>query len=56
MLNIGFIVMALPGLALTALGWFAKSSTPRKDTPATRIGGSLVVALGVLIVLGIVNF
>lgn len=56
MLNIGFIVMALPGLALTALGWFAKSSTPRKDSPATRIGGSLVVALGVLIVLGIVNF
>jgi len=55
MLNVGFIVMALPGLVLTALGWFANPAPLRKSTPATRIAGTIVVVLGVLVVLGIVN-
>lgn len=33
MLNVGFIVMALPGLVLTALGWFANPAPLRKSTP-----------------------
>lgn len=55
MLQVGFVALGLPALVLTALGWFAGGAPKRASTPLTRLGGVIVVVVGVLIVLGVIN-
>ena len=50
----GFVFAGVPGLILTALGWFGRSGATWRSTPVSRIGGTVLLVFGVLVVLGIV--
>ena len=50
----GFIFAGVPELILTVLGWFGRSGPTWRSTPISRIGGTALLVLGVLVVLGFV--
>jgi hypothetical protein len=53
MIKLGFVLLGVPGIALTVLGWFARSSRPWPSTWFTRISGLIVLVIGVLVVFGV---
>jgi hypothetical protein len=55
MLKVGFVLLALPGLVVTALSWFASEAPHRSSTASTKIGGVALVIFGALVVFGVVS-
>lgn len=55
MIPLGFVFLGLPGLFLSFLGFFARDGDTWKPNWLTRIGGIGVVALGVVLVEGILT-
>ena len=53
MIKFGFVLLGLPGLALGAVGWFARSSRPWPSTIVTKLLGTALLIIGVLVVLNI---
>jgi hypothetical protein len=53
MIKVGFVLLGLPGIVLTVLGWFARSSRPWPSTWFTRLSGMLVLIIGILVVFGV---
>ena len=53
MIKIGFVLLGLPGILLTVIGWFARSSRPWPSTWFTRLSGLLVLIVGILVVFGV---
>jgi hypothetical protein len=53
MIKVGFVLLGLPGIVLTVLGWFARSSRPWPSTWFTRLSGMLVLIVGILVVFGV---
>jgi hypothetical protein len=53
MIKIGFVLLGIPGLALGAVGWFARSSRPWPSTIVTKLLGTALLIIGVLVVLNI---
>jgi hypothetical protein len=53
MIKVGFVLLGLPGIVLTVLGWFARSSRPWPSTWFTRLSGLLVLIVGILVVFGV---
>ena len=53
MIKVGFVLLGLPGIVLTILGWFARSSRPWPSTWFTRLSGLLVLIVGILVVFGV---
>jgi hypothetical protein len=54
MIKVGFVLLGLPGIVLTVLGWFARSSRPWPSTWFTRLSGMLVLIVGILVVFGVI--
>jgi hypothetical protein len=54
MIKVGFVLLGLPGIVLTVLGWFARSSRPWPSTWFTRLSGLLVLIVGILVVFGVI--
>lgn len=52
-LQIGFVVLAVPSLVLSVLGWFAGGGQKWRSTPVSKVLGVFVVAVGVLTVTGV---
>jgi predicted RNA-binding protein with TRAM domain len=53
MIKVGFVLLGLPGIVFTVLGWFARDSRPWPSTWFTRISGMIVLIVGVLVVFGV---
>lgn len=53
MIKFGFVLLGIPGLALGAVGWFARSSRPWSSTIVTKLLGLMLLVVGVLVVLNI---
>jgi hypothetical protein len=53
MIKIGFVTLGIPGLTLTAIGWFARSSRKWPSTILTKLLGTALLIVGVLVVLDI---
>ena len=53
MIKFGFVLLGIPGLALGAVGWFARSSRPWPSTIVTKLLGTALLIIGVLVVLNI---
>jgi hypothetical protein len=53
MIKIGFVALGVPGLTLTAIGWFARSSRKWPSTILTKLLGTALLIIGVLVVLDI---
>ena len=53
MIKFGFVLLGIPGLALGAVGWFARSSRPWPSTIVTKLLGLVLLVVGVLVVLNI---
>jgi hypothetical protein len=53
MIKVGFVLLGLPGIVFTVLGWFARNSRPWPSTWFTRISGLIVLVIGVLVVFGV---
>jgi hypothetical protein len=53
MIKFGFVLLGLPGLAFGAVGWFARSSRPWPSTIVTKLLGTALLIIGVLVVLNI---
>ena len=54
MLTFGFVFLGMPGFITTVLGWFGRSSSqPWKQNWFTRIGGLIVLVIGIFIVRGV---
>jgi hypothetical protein len=53
MIKFGFVLLGLPGLAFGAVGWFARSSRPWPSTIVTKLLGTALLIIGVLVVLDI---
>jgi len=53
MIKIGFVALGVPGLTLTAIGWFARSSRKWPSTILTKLLGIALLIIGVLVVLDI---
>jgi hypothetical protein len=55
MLTFGFVFLGMPGFLTTVFGWFGRSSSqPWKQNWFTRIGGLIVLVIGILIVRGVI--
>ena len=49
-----FVFMGTPGLVVTVLGWFGRSSSrPWPQTWFTRISGLVILIIGILMVRGV---
>jgi hypothetical protein len=55
MLKVGFVLLGLPGLVVTALSWFASRTPHRDSTALTKVGGVALVIFGALVVFGVVS-
>jgi len=55
MLKVGFVLLTLPGLVVTALSWFASRTPHRDSTALTKVGGVALVIFGALVVFGVVS-
>ena len=53
MIKVGFVLLGVPGIVLTVLGWFARDSRPWPSTWFTRISGAVILLVGVLVVFGV---
>ena len=53
MIKFGFVLLGIPGLALGTVGWFARSSRPWPSTIVTKLLGTALLIIGVLVVLNI---
>jgi hypothetical protein len=53
MIKLGFVLLGVPGIVLTVLGWFARDSRPWPSTWFTRISGAVILLVGVLVVFGV---
>ena len=53
MIKVGFVLLGLPGIVFTVLGWFARDSRPWPSTWFTRISGMIILIIGVLVVFGV---
>ena len=53
LIKLGFVLLGLPGLALGAVGWFARSSRPWPSTIVSKLLGTALLVVGVLVVLKI---
>jgi hypothetical protein len=53
MIKLGFVLLGVPGIVLTVLGWFARSSRPWPSTWFTRISGMIILIVGILVVFGV---
>ena len=53
MIKFGFVLLGIPGLTLGAVGWFARSSRPWPSTIVTKLLGTALLIIGVLVVLNI---
>ena len=53
MIKFGFVLLGIPGLAFGAVGWFARSSRPWPSTIVTKLLGTALLIIGVLVVLNI---
>jgi hypothetical protein len=51
MVMIGFVLLGLPGLALTITGWFARESKPWRSTIVSKLLGVVVLIVGLIVVL-----
>ena len=52
-LQIGFVVLAVPSLVLSILGWFAGGDSRWRSTPLSKVLGVVVLAVGFLTVTGV---
>jgi hypothetical protein len=53
MIKLGFVLLGLPGIVLTVLGWFARNSRPWPSSWFTRISGMIILIVGILVVFGV---
>jgi hypothetical protein len=53
MIKLGFVLLGLPGIVLTVLGWFARNSRPWPSSWFTRISGMIILIIGILVVFGV---
>jgi hypothetical protein len=51
MVMIGFVLLGLPGLVLSGIGWFARQSTPWRSTVASKLLGVALLIIGLVVVL-----
>ncbi|MEY3615805.1 MAG: hypothetical protein RLZZ518_806 [Actinomycetota bacterium] len=51
MVMLGFVLLGLPGLALTITGWFARESKPWRSTFVSKLLGVVVLIVGLIVVL-----
>ena len=55
MVTFGFVFMGTPSLVVTILGWFGRSSSKNwSHNWLTRIGGLIVLIMGILMVRGVI--
>jgi hypothetical protein len=52
-LQIAFVLLSVPSLVLTILGWFAAGKPSWKSTPVSKVLGVVVLGVGFLTVTGI---
>jgi hypothetical protein len=51
MVMIGFVLLGVPGLVLSGLGWFARQSKPWPSTAASKLLGAMLLIIGLVVVL-----
>jgi len=51
MIMLGFVLLGVPGLLLTATGWFARASAPWRSTVLSKTLGIAVLIVGLIVVL-----
>jgi hypothetical protein len=47
------VLLGIPSLVLTSLGWFAGGGRKWRSTPVSKVLGIVVLAIGVLTVRGV---
>jgi hypothetical protein len=52
-LQAAFVLLGIPSLVLTSLGWFAGGGRKWRSTPVSKVLGIVVLAIGVLTVRGV---
>ncbi|CAB4653105.1 unannotated protein [freshwater metagenome] len=52
-LQAAFVLLGIPSLVLTSLGWFAEGERNWRSTPISKVLGIVVLAIGVLTVRGV---
>ena len=52
-LQAAFVLLGIPSLVLTSLGWFAAAERKWRSTPVSKGLGIVVLAIGVLTVRGV---